>query len=154
MSNGCCHKGFSCALCDSFLSPCRCGPRQSHASANAAWDSDSCHRQGALLGKVTLPKAVLYAAHVASPCKATKHQPDVKPPLLNGTSALDIEEVQLPQEQARNPKQPHLANLWFLKTPSTAPQSETTTPGKVQSCLSCFCSKSGLAHVGKPFTAL
>jgi len=73
---------------------------------------------------------------------------------LNGMSAENIQKVQLLQEQARNLKQPYLANLWFLKTPSTAPQSDTTTPGKVQSCLSCFCSRSGLAHVGKPFTAL
>ena len=69
-------------------------------------------------------------------------------------SALNIQKGQLQQKQAGNHTQPHLANLWFLKTPSTAPQSDTTTPGKVQSCLSCFCSRFGLAHVGKPFTAL
>ncbi|KAA6425698.1 MAG: hypothetical protein FRX49_04595 [Trebouxia sp. A1-2] len=55
-------------------------------------------------------------------------QLNVKVPLMNGTSAQKTQQAQLPHKQAGN--QSYLANLWLLKTPSTAPQSDTTTPGK------------------------
>ncbi len=87
---------FVCCVVDTLT----LWPQDTHTSASAALDCSNVTGKVPRLANLLFPKAVLYPAHVFPPYKATKYRLDIKPPLLNGTSAQNIPKAQLPQKQA------------------------------------------------------